>query len=98
MQLDVLFVHDMVLMDDKHMVRYNQVDEVDYNLQFDRVDDLLVQDLFEGVQNEAYVHCPEEDKIQFPILELLVLKKKQIKNIFMGKLVFAIREKPFDLG
>ncbi len=47
--MDVLFVHDMVLMDDKHMVRYNQVDEVDYNLQFDRVDDLLVQDLFEAV-------------------------------------------------
>jgi hypothetical protein len=48
MNLDVMFVHDMVLMDDRHMVKYNQVDEVDHNEQFEKAYELffLVQDLY----------------------------------------------------
>jgi hypothetical protein len=44
MNLDVLFVHDMVLMDDRHMVRYNQVNEVDHTVEVEKVDDRVVQD------------------------------------------------------
>jgi hypothetical protein len=36
----------MILRDDKNMVRYNQVDEVDHNLEFDSVDDMFFQDLY----------------------------------------------------
>ena len=46
MDLDCMFVHDMVLMDDRHKVRYNHVDEEDHIVEYYKDYDEFVRDLF----------------------------------------------------
>jgi hypothetical protein len=81
MKMDILFLHDILLMDDRHMVKYNQVNEVDYIVQVQMVSDGVVQDcyaeaLFEVFYDGVYVHFQEEEKILFLIWELWVLEKR----------------------
>ncbi len=65
MKLDVLFVPDMVLMDDRHKVRYSQMDEVDHVVEFEKLydvfQDLDTKESFEVVYDVVHVRVQEEE-------------------------------------
>jgi len=65
MKLDVLFVHDMILMDDRHKVRYSQMDEVDHVVEFEKLydffQDLNMKESFEVVYDVVHVRVQEEE-------------------------------------
>jgi hypothetical protein len=65
MKLDVLFVHDMILMDDRHKVRYSQMDEVDHVVEseklYDFFQDLNMKESFEVVYDVVHVRVQEEE-------------------------------------
>ncbi len=65
MKLDVLFVHDMILMDDRHKVRYSQMDEVDHVVEseklYDFFQDLNTKESFEVVYDVVHARVQEEE-------------------------------------